>query len=366
MSIFDFITNEKFRISLESDYKEMKGCFECGAWKAVHVLAGSIVEAVLIDHLASQGIVDKKEALSLDLAKTIKLCSDHKIISHKSVDLSSAIKEYRNLIHPGRGIRLNEDLTRESATVATSVVNILISEVSKKMKENYGYTAEQIMSKLERDASATAIIAHLLKETKSAEIERLMTKVLPPRYIEIWDSEFSNGETLPSFEVCFRKSFEHIDNSVKRRVMKWLVSVLKEKDEKEIVSYATSFLRAHDLKYLNKSDLALVKEHLLSRLNGEHSGSLLNALEGIGAHLQKDDVVRLVDPLIKIIMSTSKLSDKARKMLEGEHQYTTRDIDAHILHRMKAWEAMYTSKQDPIKADIIRNLKSVFDIEIPF
>ena len=42
----DFMASDEFRDVLEADLKEMRACFESNAWKATHVLAGSIVEAV--------------------------------------------------------------------------------------------------------------------------------------------------------------------------------------------------------------------------------------------------------------------------------------------------------------------------------
>jgi len=44
---FDFIGDERFRESLRSDFNEMTRCVEAEAWKSVHALAGSIVEALL-------------------------------------------------------------------------------------------------------------------------------------------------------------------------------------------------------------------------------------------------------------------------------------------------------------------------------
>ena len=50
---FDFITTKPFRESLEADYAEMGRSAESKNWKAVQVLAGSIVECLLIDYLAA-------------------------------------------------------------------------------------------------------------------------------------------------------------------------------------------------------------------------------------------------------------------------------------------------------------------------
>ena len=49
MPTFDFITNDEFRSNLESDYEELEQCLKSGSWKAVLVLAGSVVEAMLVD-----------------------------------------------------------------------------------------------------------------------------------------------------------------------------------------------------------------------------------------------------------------------------------------------------------------------------
>ena len=50
---FDFISDSEFRSILAADYEQMHLCADAKAWKAVHVLAGSIIEAVIIDYRAS-------------------------------------------------------------------------------------------------------------------------------------------------------------------------------------------------------------------------------------------------------------------------------------------------------------------------
>lgn len=52
---FDFITDEKLRAALRADYREMTACVANEAWKAVYVLAGSLVEAILVDYLQTSG-----------------------------------------------------------------------------------------------------------------------------------------------------------------------------------------------------------------------------------------------------------------------------------------------------------------------
>jgi hypothetical protein len=165
MANFDFITDEGLRHSLESDLKELSLCHTAGAWKAVHVLAGSIIEATLIDYLVSSKKIDQSTALSKDLAQLIEICKAHSVLSNKAIELSTIIRSYRNLIHPGRVLRLSEQVDENGAAIAKSVIEIVVQEVSNKKKQTYGYTAEQVVRKVRQDPSSISIAAHLLRET---------------------------------------------------------------------------------------------------------------------------------------------------------------------------------------------------------
>jgi len=53
MTSLDYMTDETFRTGLLSDLKELDAALENGNIKSAHVLAGSVVEAVVIEHLIS-------------------------------------------------------------------------------------------------------------------------------------------------------------------------------------------------------------------------------------------------------------------------------------------------------------------------
>jgi hypothetical protein len=63
--------------------------------------------------------------------------------------MCSVIKDYRNLIHPGRLLRLGESVNEEGATVALSLARMVAKDISKKKAEKYGLTAEQLANKIE-------------------------------------------------------------------------------------------------------------------------------------------------------------------------------------------------------------------------
>ena len=367
MELFDFISNEDFRASLENDYKELDSCLKAGAWKATHVLAGSIIEAVLIDYLVAGGHINHTAALKLDFGKALALCKDNKIISSKTNDLSSVIKEFRNLIHPGRSIRLNETLTNDSAQVAKSLVHIVLEEVAAQKRKNYGYTAEQIAAKIQRDSSSDAIIPYLLKETNPIEIERLLIKVLPQVYMSNFDEEYTPDYLRPSLIKCFWAAFNLANEELKTKVIKKYVTILKEESERIVFSYEKAFLRAKDLKYLSEKDISLVKEHLLSRFKEDSNGELLNTLSGIGTFLKSNEITDFVDPLVRLIIYHNDIDKKneAKERLKSEYELASSEIDGKINARLDDWVIHFDKQSLSNFADNIKEIKS--DIEFdPF
>ena len=101
-TVFDFIAIREFRESLERDYREMKSSLDVKAWKAVQVLAGSIVESLLIDYIVSTPRPDRPggDPLQLDLGKAIAICKNERAVSERTAALCTVIRSYRNLIHP--------------------------------------------------------------------------------------------------------------------------------------------------------------------------------------------------------------------------------------------------------------------------
>ncbi|HEC99586.1 MAG TPA: hypothetical protein ENN18_04300 [Proteobacteria bacterium] len=360
MEKFDFISGEEFRKSLENDYKELTDCLKVNAWKASHVLAGSIIETLLIDFLVASDY-KSVDPLKMDLGQAIAACKKEGILTEKTEQLSSAIKSYRNLIHPGRKIRLGEEVDENGAKVAQALVDIVIKEVAARRKANYGYTAEQIVSKLERDSSAIAIIEHILKETNRAELERLLIIVVPKRYSDLDREEFVPTNVLHALAHCFRAAFGIVDEEIKRKVMKKFVSILKEADEEIVLSYETAFLKVSDFKYLSSPDVTIVKRHLLSRLS-KTTVSLFQALKGIGAYLAIDETENFVDSVVKSILAEEdKISSRAREFLIKEYSNTKSNVRKAVIERLNDWIPHLEEQKLKAEADNIRHIKATLE-----
>jgi hypothetical protein len=353
---FDFITDEQFRATLEADYNEMVTCSEAGAWKAVHVLAGSIIESVLVEYLAASGATSG-DPLKMTFAELIDAGRKAGVLTPKSAELSRALKTYRNLIHPGRAKRLGEVADEDGATVAQALVSMIVRDVAATQAANYGLTADQVANKFESDPSALGIARHLLRDAPEKELVRLLTKVLPDRCL----AEPYDSATVENHARLYREAFESAPTAVKRKAMARYVKVLKEEAATLVQIYEEEFFRAADLEYVAAGDRAMVRTHLLARLKEDLNAELLRAAEGIGQFLAEGDVDSFVDPLIRASAGGGQYAAAARGLLEGEATATPSGLDPHIVDRLTAWLDTYEENSLHARAAIVREIRSVYE-----
>jgi len=355
MGLFDFMSDEAFRASLEADYHELELCMQAGAWKAVHVLAGSIIETILLDYLLATDFPKRSNLKLADMSlfEIINVCKSEHILTNKSADLSHVIREYRNLIHPEKVRRLGEAVDENGAIVAQALVRMVVDEVGTKRGEIYGYTAEQIVTKIVRDPSVFPILGHLLKSMKAFELRRLLLKVLPSRYFEKVDNEHLPDDSVPlknllaALEGCFRLAYDLVSDPVKQEVAKAFVRILKEESAEVVATYETAFFRGKDLKYYPPEDEQMVKHHFLSRINNNITYALLKAMDGIGAFLALEDIDDLfVDPFIRTMISDNAdvSYEKAKELFLAEFYNMNAEAQDKVAKRLEDWVRTFKQK----------------------
>jgi hypothetical protein len=374
MATFEFITDDQFRASLESDYKELDLCLRAGAWKAACVLAGSIIEAVLADYLLARRY-QKKDPLKMELADMITACQQEGILTDKTVGLTNAIRLYRNLIHPGRAVRLGEVANENAARVAQPLVEIVIEEVACHKEKTYGPTAEQIVSKVERDPSAISVVRHLLRSAKPVEIERLLVDVAPRRYLELLGGgALATEAPLPSLEECFRSAVGVASNDSNVKMAQQYVTILREGDESRVSAYQTAFFRGQDLRFLSAEDQSLVKEHLLTQLRRTLPDErFLRTLQGIGGFLTPAEVPSFVGGILKTtltwdtaIRDSGRLSHAGLLRLEQEYRSMTAEAKEEMLGSLNIWITESEGQPNPPLAetqlmDRLKTMKAALD-----
>ena len=329
MADFNFIVTPELRQCLQSDYRELRACLKAEAWKAVHVLAGSIVEAVLIDALS--GACVEQSNLDGGLALLITLAKEKGILPDEAVELSTVIRKYRNLIHPGRVKRLETTVGRSGAIVAAEVVEIITEQVAKRKKETYGYTAEQLLERLRGGESALPLIGHLLSDTQTPEIERLLIDVLPTTYMHAIADPASTADEDRHLLVCYRKLFEAADQEVKRKVMKNLYGIYRTKPEATVLIYENSFFRGSDLVHLSENERGFIKAHLLARVSNETLDRLVDNLTGIGPYVDSGEAYELSSYLMVAMQGEDKsLANRAQHRLLTEYWNMTSESRAQV------------------------------------
>lgn len=373
---FDFVSDEALRASLERDSVEMNACMTAGAYKAVVVLAGSIVEAVLTDHLDSVGYEDPKgkDLLELDLGGLISAARTQKVLSAKSADLSSVVRGYRNLIHPGRSVRLGETVDAATAAVAGHLVEIVTTEVAALKVGTYGYTAQQIVSKVENDSSSIPILRDLLLITNAKETERLLIEDLPARYFElsVYEDEDSvlPRAKLNRLAMAYRLAFEAAREETKKRVAKNYARVLREEtSEYKVLTYERSLFRCTDLRWMAAEDAAMAKKHLLSQIRPELIMELGPALVGIGKFATQQDLVAIIDTWVKhVAMGDSPSRRKfAGEALQRLLEESPAELDESMFARMREWEEVY-KERSPSLAGWLASERTKMEsyVDLPF
>ncbi len=199
--MFEFISNTGFRKILNRDYDELEKCVNVGASKAVVVISGSIIEAILIEYFINNLPLGKtkEQVMGLKLVQLINLAEQTGLISRKIKELSSVVRDYRNYIHPAKEIRMNEFIDQETATITFSLLKIIIKEVENKYSKLYGHTAEKLFNKILTDNSVFSIFNKLINKTSKVELERLGV-LLTNYYLENYPS---NEEDIRGFTIRY-------------------------------------------------------------------------------------------------------------------------------------------------------------------
>lgn len=130
---FIFIQNSKLREIIERDYQEIQRAFVAQCWKSVLILAGGLIEAILLDGLgqisdlalASTKAPKNSDLSKWDLSTLIEVSVELKLVTAGVEKLSHPIREFRNLVHPGYELRKKLTYGREEARIGWEVLNMI-------------------------------------------------------------------------------------------------------------------------------------------------------------------------------------------------------------------------------------------------
>lgn len=148
-----FIANADIRRSIRTDMSNADRAVATGEWKAATVLAGSVIEALLlwattesVPAVIAGAAAAWKDASPNEYNRAVEtrnpeewMLRDYVEIAFPLGEISDATrkavlvtKEYRNLIHPGRVLRLGADASHGTALMATGAMREVASELERR------------------------------------------------------------------------------------------------------------------------------------------------------------------------------------------------------------------------------------------
>lgn len=256
---FDFISDTNFRELLTRDYFELNKCVENRCTKSILVLSGSIIEAILTEYFLQFPQMGKTEAqiLNSTLNDLLNWALTENVISEMEKNLAGVVKDYRNLIHPGREIRKGEKFSEESGNISVSVLNIIINSVKVIYLQKYGYSAEEVFEKLKNDWHFKSIFDKVIvKLNQNERVKLLSLLVVFDKYEKSqWECFMEEGP-IPQFELFDLEDVKHLILQLKPLIS---VDVIKSYLQKMIKEIETgNSLDAYSLFHLFHENIDLL------------------------------------------------------------------------------------------------------------
>lgn len=136
-----FVDDKALQGTLLGDIAAVERAVAHGEWKAATVLAGSVVEALLLWALkrdaraSSARSAPGKPIDNWHLADLSNVVKELGLLSENTSKQIELAKDYRNLIHPGRAIRSAAECNRGTARAASAALEFVVKELATKPQQ---------------------------------------------------------------------------------------------------------------------------------------------------------------------------------------------------------------------------------------
>ncbi len=144
---FEFVGSDDLRQLLKKDYEEAQRAMIAGAFKASSLLAGGLIEGMLLDKLQQpdivsgtgydQAVADFPRAGSdinwdyVGLEKLIRTAGELGLLTESALRLARGARDFRNTIHPYAELREGVRAKREEAKLLLAVVELIYRDLAK-------------------------------------------------------------------------------------------------------------------------------------------------------------------------------------------------------------------------------------------
>lgn len=310
--LFYTVRDPRLRRVLESDYAELQLALKSQMSKASLVLAGGIVEAVLINYLLVIGYEHPPKGIdprSMQLGDLIAACEQEGALTAETATFCQVLREYRNLIHPGRSVRMEVLADDSRVKVAEQLVERVLGQVDERARRRPEWAAEAALDAIlngdRGDGDAAA--RYRLRRLSPSEAERLVVEVLPERFaLELSAEPDIHEDPWIEFaelsRACFWVGMTMVSAPAKTEAARRLMREL-ENDPANASEWLVFFFSPDLLAVLDEEErrdcLGFVLESVEEMLHGDwHIG----LLRDVGPYLSASDARQVAHILTRVMI----------------------------------------------------------------
>lgn len=143
-ALFSAVSDIKMRNVLLRDLQECAISIATGQDKSATIMCGSIIEAIFLFKIKQTGKMDydisevsrSKKAKNFPIAdmglnELLYVADKEKLICKSNFHLSHYVRDYRNVVHPAKEIRTQQNITHENALMMWTILKQIINELLK-------------------------------------------------------------------------------------------------------------------------------------------------------------------------------------------------------------------------------------------
>ena len=341
--MFDTVRDRGLRRALESDYRELQLALLNGLSKASLVLAGGIVEAVLVDFLLVVGYRSTRgtDPTDMQLAELIRAGTDEGALSQETASLCHVLKQYRNLIHPGRLAREGESVDLSQAEVAEKLVQRVVTDVGRRASARPEWAADHVLEAVTIACGDPAVIDRKLTALSASELERLLVAVIPDCFAERLPGADPEDEDYANFiavcDMTYRAAAERASGSVRAEAARRLLRDLENDSEDAAADWLGVFFSAALLEDLDGEERAALLSYVLQVTGSPYADSPPVSLQGVGPYLAPTEAAALAHLLsYKAAGERGRRSEYAQLLMAEEFPALTEVAQASAREAMDA------------------------------
>ncbi|MDP9223392.1 MAG: hypothetical protein M3P18_05970 [Actinomycetota bacterium] len=123
---FGFMRASDLQQIARRDYAELRA-LDARSIKGKALLAGSVVEALVMDRLEANGI-PRANTSRMELAELVKTAASQGVLKQRAAKAADAVRSMRNFVHPAVELRDGE-LREEDARAALALLDLVLADV---------------------------------------------------------------------------------------------------------------------------------------------------------------------------------------------------------------------------------------------